>query len=116
MAKARHQFVGVDPGRLRHFVAVQQDAGTRSASGDWAENWEALFNAHASIEPLSGSELYFANQVQDTLTHKVIMRYDSRLQPKHRLVEGSNVYHIERVIDLGDRQEWVELLCHREVG
>lgn len=63
-------------GRMRHKVILQQPAISRESSyGDPSETWTTVTSAWAEVEPLSGSELFRARQVQSDVTHRVSMRH-----------------------------------------
>ncbi len=62
-------------GPMRHLVEVQRDeAASKRASGELVEDWQAVFQEWASIEPLAGREFWNAVQVQANVTHKIRIR------------------------------------------
>lgn len=67
----------IEAGKLRHIVTVQRPSGTRMRDAVGAKR--AVFDdvavVHASIEPLSGREEFFAAQRQASTTHKIRVRY-----------------------------------------
>jgi SPP1 family predicted phage head-tail adaptor len=54
-------------------------AASRDAVGQRTTTWTNVAQVYAKIEQLSGSEQFIAAQRQASSTHKVSIRYDSRL-------------------------------------
>ncbi len=98
-------------GKLRYLVTVQQPTDTPNSFGEPVITWAALVRTHASIEPLSGRELWNAQQVQAQVTHRVRLRYYPGVMAKMRVSYGSRYLNIESVIDPEERHRELELLC-----
>lgn len=98
-------------GKLKHSVTVQRDTGTVNSSGQVVENWTTYITRRAEIVPLTGRELFAAQQVDGEVTHKVIMRYDSGVTSKMRLLFGSRVLNIESIININEANRDMELIC-----
>lgn len=73
-------------GSLRHRVAIQEPVETRDDHGGITRTWNTIATVWASVEPLSGTELYEAQQVQSRVTVRVRMRPYAGLTTKHRLL------------------------------
>lgn len=106
-------------GKLRHKIQVQRNAGEGSygSHGEITDNWTKDFEAWASIETLSGRELELARQNFATATHRITMRYDSRLDnTRHRIAHAGRTFHIEHADNVDQRNiAWV-LTCGEELG
>lgn len=91
-------------GKLTKRLTIQQriENPTSGASDPY---YEDITTVWASIEPLSGRELFLAQQVQSTANHAIRMRFNKTLEPKHRLYwydqrrEKHRYFNIERVAD-----------------
>lgn len=98
-----------DPGQMRHRVDIQQpiDGAQDTTTGATAITWTALATGRkipAKISPSMGKEFWQGQQIQDTITHTVIMRHRSDVTAKMRLVFGTRVLSIQ-----GPPQNWDEL-------
>ena len=102
-------------GDLRHKIIIQQVTETKDAYGAVAETWTTFVNAWASIEPLRGQEFFAARQVNADVTHRVRTRYRAGVTPKMRIAFGDRVLEIEVVLNLGERNRELELLCSETV-
>lgn len=95
--------------------------------------WSELFMAFVGLRPLSGRELIDAQQVQAQVSHRAWMSWSnsaSRLHPKDRFkiakpvqenptepTSDANyrIFHIESVINVGERNKEIELMCKEAV-
>lgn len=73
-------------GQLRHRVQIQTVTQTRDAHGGNTEGWATTDTVWAAVEPLSGHELYVAQQVHARTTVRIRMRRWAGLTTRHRLV------------------------------
>lgn len=102
-------------GKLRRRITLERLEQVPDGGGGYTETWVALATLWAAVEPLRGNERFQAQQVSNTLTHKVTIRYRAGVTPKMRIVYGSHVFAIEAVIDPEERHERLELLCSEVV-
>jgi SPP1 family predicted phage head-tail adaptor len=75
------------------------------------ENWEYVTTAWAQIMPMSGQELFVAQQIQPQLTHKVRLRYMPGITSDMRICYGQRILYIESVINKGEKNIELELNC-----
>jgi SPP1 family predicted phage head-tail adaptor len=65
----------INSGLLRHTVLLQQDQGsTRGNFGNPVPRWVTIRTAWASIEPISGRELWQGMQIRPDVTHGLVLR------------------------------------------
>lgn len=98
-------------GSMNKRVQVQSVTETRDAAGGVTQTWSTDRTVWAAISPLTGREYLNAQQVQSSVTAKVVMRYFAGLTPKHRLLFGSRVFEIAAVINPDEANEMYELMC-----
>ena len=103
-------------GKLRSQVTLQTNTQTRDAGGGYADSWAGTATLWARIEPLSGRERLAAQQIEDTVTHRVTIRYRSGVSAQQRIAFGVRVFNIRAVLDVDERNEWLELLCEEGVA
>lgn len=107
----------MNPGELKHRISVQKFAKIEDGGGGFTEEWIDLFDPPeiwASINPLSGRELFVAMQIQSMVSHKIKIRYRSGITNKHRVEYKGRVYNILAVIDKQERHKELELMCEEE--
>lgn len=104
-------------GQLTKRITIQRPptTETRNSFGEVVESWEKVCDAWAAVFPLSGREILRSQQVQPDITHRVVMRHRSGIEPKHRILFGDRVLQIETVINLEESGERLELLCKEAV-
>lgn len=110
----------VNAGALRHRLVIQveqpvSDGGGGQGADPWA-NPVTLATLWGAVEPLRGSERLRAMQIQDSLTHRVTLRYRAGITTSMRVVFGTRVFNIRAVINVGERNRVLELLCEEGVA
>lgn len=99
-------------GQLRHEIEIQQTTDTLDAAGQPTRSWTTFANVWASIEPVSGSELVVARQLDPKTTHKVTMRYLSGVTAKMRIRHGTRYLEpVEPPRNTDERNIMLEFLC-----
>lgn len=86
--------------RLRHRVDIQnfasvQDSNTGAVTDTWTDVFESIA---AEIMPMSGREFVAAQSIQAGVNTKITIRYVDGVQPRMRVVHGSNIYNIRAVL------------------
>ena len=98
-------------GKLRHHLEVQAATETRDAHGGVTRDWRTVDMRWAAVEPLTGRELFEAQQVQGRATVRVRMRPYGDLTPSHRLKFGDRVLNIDSIQNIDERDREMEVLC-----
>ena len=101
---------------LRHSIKIETFIRTRQAGGGGTRAWSTFVSARACIEPMRGRELLHAMQLQDSVTHKITMRYRSGVIAKMRVKFGTRIFNIRAVINIDERNKWSELMCEEGVA
>lgn len=103
-------------GALRHRITIQEDKGaTVNALNERVEGWTTLTTRYGSVEPLTGRELWTAQQVQADITHKIRMRYYAGMKPTMRLVFQGRIFNIGSIRNLEEKREELEIFCKEQV-
>lgn len=107
-------------GDLRHRITIQSVTNTQDLeSGEIHQTWATFAERWASVVPaetLSQRHEYWeAAQEQVKLTHVVTIRYTAGVTAAMRVLFGSRVLDIQTVVDLGERNKTMELLCTEQV-
>jgi SPP1 family predicted phage head-tail adaptor len=102
-------------GKLRHRIVIEQVAETQDPDGSVIETWSSFANAQASIEPISGREYFAAQTTQTDMTHRINLRYIAGVKPKMRVKFGSRIFDILSVINVGERNRELQLMCRESI-
>lgn len=105
----------IDAGRLRHRVLLQRCTGAVDDYGDPLysddDQWTTEAAVWAAIDPVSGRELYAAEQAQSAVSHKIRLRYRQGVSAAWRVLYGNRVFRILSVIDWEERHESLLLMA-----
>lgn len=106
----------MDPGKLRHRIAIQSNNSTASTElGQPIDNWTTVATVWGRIEPLSGREAFYAQQVQADASHRITLRGNRTINTKQRLVHESRVFNIVSVIDDEEMKRWKTIMVMEAV-
>lgn len=101
-------------GKRRHRITIQSPGtvatGLNTGQQDWSDP-STVCQCFASIEPLSGRELWQAQQVEATVTHQIKILYRSGITPPMRALFGSRVFHFESILNRDEANEELEILA-----
>ena len=106
-------------GELRHRLIVQAERAVDDGGGGRSDPWAdpvTVATVWGKIEPLSGGERLRAMQVQDRLSHRIVIRHRSGITAAMRIVFARRAFNIRAVIDVGERGRFLELLCEEGVA
>lgn len=103
-------------GPLRHRVTIQFEEQQSDGAGGYLPLLRDLDTVWASIQPISGNEALVARQLQDTVTHKVVMRYRAGVTAAMCLKFGTRMFNIREVRNLDERNHTLELRCEEGVA
>ena len=78
---------------------------------DSGGTWATLFRTWIALQPLTGRELLNSQQVVGQVTHRVRTHWDSNVQVADRLTVGDRILNITSVINPGEQNRELELLC-----
>lgn len=100
-------------GQLRHSITIQARSAARDAFGGASDQWADVFpNAlAASIEPLSGRELYSAQQHHPDVSVRIRIRHRVGVLAEQRVIFKGQAYSVLYVIpkDMANRE--LHLMC-----
>ncbi len=106
-------------GELRHRLSIQAEQATSDGGGGLSDPWAnpvTVATVWGKVEPLTGGERLHALQIQDRLSHRIVIRYRSDVTAAMRVVFGARAFNIRAVIDTGERGRFLELLCDEGVA
>jgi SPP1 family predicted phage head-tail adaptor len=106
-------------GRLRHRVEILSPTRTQDDYGEPILSWETWGTRWASVEPLTGRELWQAAQADAVVTHRIRMRAEGVkgvLMPDWRLKHDGREFEITAIRDVEERDWYLEIDCVEDVA
>lgn len=106
-------------GKLRHRLTIEEEARVADGGGGFAVTWSELSTdptVWGAVVPLSGREVLQAQQLATPVTHKVTIRHRSDVTAAMRLKLGTRAFNIRAVINVDERDRWLELMCEEGVA
>lgn len=103
-------------GSLRHKISLQQYILYDDGMGGQQEIWDEYAEVWARISPLSGTEAVVGMQLQDSISHDILLRYRDDVKAKHRVVYEGREFNIRSVIDIEERKRFLQLRCEEGVA
>ncbi|GEM_PF-93484 len=98
-------------GKLRHRITIQTYTTSKNSFGEEIKVWSDFVEVSASVEPLSGKELFTAQQLHAETTTQIIIRYLDELDTSMRVVFGVKIFDILHVSNKEERNVAMYLLC-----
>jgi len=100
----------ITAGMMRHNAAIQQYTDVADGGGGSARTWSNVIASQLGfLKPISGNERLHADQLEAVVTHKFLTRYTATIVPKMRLVYGGRNFNIRAVINIEERNRFLEL-------
>jgi len=97
---------------LNHLVLIEKKQHTKDAiGGESDDEWIEFIPAYAEIKPISGREFMSANTHQNSVTHRVIIRYAEGVYPEMRVKHKQRYFNVLAVRDFFEKTRWLELMC-----
>lgn len=89
----------VDPGRLRHEVALEEPVTAPDGAGGYSESWVETARFFAAIEPLQARSLFGADRRLETESHRILLRHRPDVRPGMRFFWRGRALMIRTVRD-----------------
>lgn len=104
----------MNSGRNRHRLTIQKKTETADAIGGTIETWVTDFSRWGHVRPLSGREVFEADQLQTRQSHMISLRFTSSISTQNRILHRSRLFHIMSVRNPDERERVTELGCMEE--
>lgn len=106
----------VHAGLLRHKVEIQEMIRISDGGGGYEATWQTVAKVWANIKPLSGNETMAAMQLEDRITHDIVIRYRGGVTAAQRIKYGDRLFNIRSVINVEERNVWMQLRAEEGVA
>ena len=102
----------VSIGDMRHRVELQNFATAKNDFNEDIRSWTTYATVWAAIKYVSGTESENADQISGISTHKIMIRYDSRVDVTDRIFFDSRYFEIAAPPqDPSEMKEFLILTC-----
>lgn len=98
-------------GKLKQWLVIQSPVNTKNDHGEIIQTWQTYAELNGSVEPSSAREFWRANQVVADATHGVTCRFYPGVTPAMRILYGSRVLNILSVLNDGENDAELQILC-----
>mgnify|MGYP005627231447 CR=1 FL=1 len=107
-------------GKMRHKLELQEKIVTADGGGSSGlTSYNTFATVFGSIVPKSGGERLFGDQLQEPITHIITTRFRRDLSFKNRIkyefvndgASVTRVFNIKRVINVDNRDRYIEIMC-----
>ncbi len=108
----------ISAGRLRHTVQIERNTASLDSYGDETDSWALFATRRASIEPIRGREYWTAQEQESEITHRIMMRYDSKIgtiTTKDRLRFKTRIFDIKSVLNNRETNRTLEIMAIERV-
>ena len=100
----------MDVGRLNKRLAFRTNSPSADGAGGLVDSFSTIITVWGAIEPLRGYERQLALGIDPTLSHKAVIRYNSRFTPRGSITYNSRTFNIHSVRNLDEAKKTQELL------
>lgn len=111
----------MNPGDLRHRVAIQTNTPTLDPNGGKVASWATTATFWASVQTLTGNKLEIARQIDAQASVQVRMRYcgssgSSQVTVDNRLLFGTRILEPILVVNEHEQNIMLQILCKEKRG
>lgn len=107
-------YPAIEPGKLRHFMAIESPTTSRDAYGQPVPGtWNLVRSGWFSIEEVRGREAYQGGQFTSLVSHLITGRWTAvNVTAAMRVVKSNGqVYKIQSVDNVDQRNVVIRLMC-----
>ena len=98
--------------KLTHKISIEIKSHNRDSIGGESDDvWTEFIPAWAEVKPIRGAEFMSANSNQNSVSHRVNIRFRDGVLPEMRVKHKNRYLKIVAVRDFFEREKWLELMC-----
>lgn len=104
--------------RMRQRITLQTPQESDDGAGGVTRSWSDVDTVWAEVLPLSGGriERLFARQLQDEVSHRIIIRYRDDVTATMRVVYAGRAMNIRSVVNVAEAGVMLEILADEGVA
>lgn len=96
-------------GKLDRRVLIERPVETQNEFGEPVKTWVTVATVWAEVTPLSGRELFAAQQIVPEASLRIRIRYRSDIDETMRITHDGKVYGVQHIAEIG-RRDGLEIL------
>jgi SPP1 family predicted phage head-tail adaptor len=108
--------LGAKIAQLRQRITFQSLARTTDGQGGWTETWTDFKTVWAQVTPSSGKERYFAQRIEENITHKITIRWMEGLTAEMRINFEGRIFQIHSIRRENEERWFLILDAEEGVG
>ena len=116
--------MAVSIGKMRHKLKLQTRTRTADGGGGAASTWSTSTNIFGNIQPRTGSERFFGEQLEERKSHIITIRHRRDVTHANRLVyeywvqgkKYTRTFNVQRTINRDSRDRFLDILCEEGVA
>jgi len=99
---------------LRHRITFQKSVEVPDGYKGKKITWQDLIIVWAAVEPLSGREYFYSQQIKAEVTHRIRIRYNPDINTEMRIKHQDRILEIESIIDKEEKREFQEIFAREQ--
>lgn len=111
-------------GKMRHRLTIQSPTRTTDGAGGVNVSWTEVATVWGSIDPQSGSEQFFGDQLEGRSAQIITIRFRRGLTNANRILYSfeskgtsyTRTFNVTRVENVGERNAYLKLYCTEGVA
>lgn len=97
--------------KLRHKLAFYDFSLNKNEYNEIEKKEVFAFYEWCEIQPLQGNEKFLNNKIQTSISHKIRLRYNRRVNPTQIIKYGERIFEIISVISPYEQLKELVLMC-----
>jgi SPP1 family predicted phage head-tail adaptor len=94
---------------MKRRVTIQSVSRLSDGQGGYTESWADGDTVWASVDPSTGYQKFQAMQMQEPITHKIVMRYRPDVTTATRLRYGDRVFDVAEALDVDEDGRFLKI-------
>lgn len=111
-------------GKMRQKLKLQTQTRTADGGGSEAVAWSTSTSIMGYIQPKSGGERLFGDQLEERITHIITIRHRRDVSHKNRLVyeyyqkgiKYTRIFNVRRTINRDSKDKFLDIMCEEGVA
>lgn len=103
-------------GELDRRITIASFTESQNAYGEPVKTWNTLATVWANVKPASGREFFNSNQRVAEVDTIFKIRYRDDVTPQMRVLYNGSIYDIKSILEIGGREEGLQILAQIEVA
>ena len=106
----------INAGERRHYLIVEVPKKTPDGRGGFTDTWTPKYRVWAKMSPISAREKIAADKPEMNVSHAITIPYMDGFKPEWLLTKRSRVFEIVSVINPGECNDDLQLLCKERLS